>query len=173
MLDRRFLYIGLVLVFWQSRAANANDSAVDGEDERVGGIQAVIVTARRIEENSQHVPIAVTVVSGRELQDHGLFTTETMGQLAPGLTVTQAFGSRDLAYFNIRGQLFGVVNYFDEVPITNPQPGSIKPQAGLYSPLTIDSSGTAGHAFRPQCHRRGHFVYSEHSDEQFHGRCVG
>jgi iron complex outermembrane receptor protein len=67
-----------------------------------------------------------------------MFTKEALGQLAPGLTVTQAYGSRDLAYFNIRGQLFGVVNYFDEVPITNPQPGSIKPQSGLYSPLTID-----------------------------------
>ena len=140
MLNRPFLYIGLLLSLWQPRAANANESAaMDAMDDREGGIQAVIVTARRVEEDSQHVPVAVTVVSGGQLQDHGLFTTESLGQLAPGLTVTQAFGSRDLAYFNIRGQLFGVVNYFDEVPITNPQPGSIKPQAGLYSPLTIDA----------------------------------
>ncbi len=131
MLNRPFLYIGLLLALWQPRAANANESAMDDVDDREGGIQAVTVTARRVEEDSQHVPVAVTVVSGSQLQDHGLFTTESLGQLAPDLTVTQAFGSRDLAYFNIRGQLFGVVNYFDEVPITNPQPGSIKPRAGL------------------------------------------
>ncbi len=105
------------------------------------GIQPITVTARRITEDLQRVPIAITVVSGPALQNNGLFTTEAFGQMAPGLTVTQAYESRDLAYFNIRGQLFGVVNYFDEVPITNPQPGSIKPQAALYSPLTVDSAG--------------------------------
>ncbi len=105
MLNQPFLYIGLLLALWQPRAANANESAMDAVDDREGGIQAVTVTARRVEEDSQHVPVAVTVVSGSQLQDHGLFTTESLGQLAPGLTVTQAFGSRDLAYFNIRGQL--------------------------------------------------------------------
>ncbi len=86
MLNRPFLYIGLLLALWQPRAANANESAMDAVDDREGGIQAVTVTARRVEEDSQHVPVAVTVVSGSQLQDHGLFTTESLGQLAPGLT---------------------------------------------------------------------------------------
>jgi iron complex outermembrane receptor protein len=118
----------------------ADDRLDTGNTDESFGIQTITVTARRIEENIQRVPIAVTVVSGTVLQDNGVFTTESFGQLAPGLTVTQAYGTRDLAYFNIRGQLFGVVNYFDEVPITNPQPGSIKPQASLYSPLTVDAA---------------------------------
>lgn len=102
------------------------------------GIHEITVTARRIEENVQRVPIAITAIPGPDLQGRGIFSTEAFGQMAPGLTVTQVNGSRDLAFFNIRGQLFGVVNYFDEVPITNPQPGSIKPQSALYSPLTVD-----------------------------------
>jgi iron complex outermembrane receptor protein len=119
--------------------ANGEDQSAPGSE--VGfGILPIAVTARRIEENIQRVPVAITVVPGNVLQDNGVFTTEAFGQMAPGLTVTQAYGSRDLAYFNIRGQLFGVVNYFDEVPITNPQPGSIKPQAALYSPLTVDAA---------------------------------
>jgi iron complex outermembrane recepter protein len=139
MLPCRRAHIALTFALLQCRIAFAEDSLPSTLSDEGFGIQAITVTARRIEEDSQRVPIAVTVVSGSTLSDRGLFTTETFGQLAPGLTVTQAFGSRDLAYFNIRGQLFGVVNYFDEVPITNPQPGSIKPQAGLYSPLVIDA----------------------------------
>lgn len=125
-------------VFSSALATQVDDSYPS--DYRGVGVGEVVVTARRVEENIQRVPIAITEVPAAELQDHAVFGTEAFGQMAPGLTVTQVNGSRDLAFFNIRGQMFGVVNYFDEVPISNPQPGSIKPQSALYSPLTVDVS---------------------------------
>src|SRR5450432_1238840 len=106
MLHSRSAYIALAIALLQCRISVGEDRLGSTTSDEGFGIQAITVTARRIEEDIQRVPIAVTVVSGSALQDHGLFTAESFGQMAPGLTVTQAFGSRDLAYFNIRGQLF-------------------------------------------------------------------
>ena len=128
--------LGLVVAI-SCAVAEPEENSENPEDAGFG-LHEITVTARRVQEDNQRVPIAITVIPGSTLQDRGVFTTEDFGQMAPGLTVTQAYGSRDQAFFNIRGQLFGVVNYFDEVPITNPQPGSIKPQSALYAPLTVD-----------------------------------
>jgi iron complex outermembrane recepter protein len=139
-MHRLQLFFGAFAVVGAISCATADpQERSDIADEDGFGIREITVTARRVQEDNQRVPIAITVIPGAELQDRGVFTTETFGQMAPGLTVTQAYGSRDDAFFNIRGQLFGVVNYFDEVPITNPQPGSIRPQSALYSPLTLDA----------------------------------
>jgi len=45
----------------------------------------VIVTARRVEENQQDIPIAVTAFSGAKLEERQIFITSSLDQLVPNL----------------------------------------------------------------------------------------
>jgi iron complex outermembrane recepter protein len=97
-----------------------------------GGLEVVVVTARRREETLQNVPVAITVISGSELEARHLVDTTDLGHLAPSLNVSGQI--RDDAQFFMRGQGPGVINagqhnftsvatYFDEVPAVIAGPG--------------------------------------------------
>ncbi len=91
----------------------------------------VIVTARRVEENQQTVPVAVTVVAPQVIQNYGSFNSYNLSKIVPGLAANPYFNSRDTATFTIRGQsqtfatLFpAVIPYFAEVPLKTLAQGS-------------------------------------------------
>lgn len=51
-------------------------------------IETVIVTARRVEENLQDTPVSVTVLSGDELDERQIFSSENLAQVVPNLSFT-------------------------------------------------------------------------------------
>ncbi|HLK23938.1 MAG TPA: TonB-dependent receptor [Caulobacteraceae bacterium] len=65
-----------------------------------GGAPAVVVTAERRVVNLQAAPIAATVVSGRQLQQRGVYNVDQLQFISPSLTVTDYGLGED---FNIRG----------------------------------------------------------------------
>jgi iron complex outermembrane recepter protein len=104
-------------------SSNGNDSVL-GE---------IIVTARRKEENSQTVPVSVTVVSASTLAQQDIETTNDLQRLVPG-TILNGAGSLSNSTYTIRGQgksvtgpgLPSVITYVNEVPL---------PSIGSYAPL--------------------------------------
>lgn len=58
------------------------------EEESGRGIETIVVTAQKREQNLQDVPIVVTAVSGQLLQDTGVKDIKDLTLVAPGLTVT-------------------------------------------------------------------------------------
>jgi len=81
-------------------AAEASDAAAaDAAAEDAG--EPIVVTARRRAENSQDVPIAISVVDGAALDRSGNFTLNQVQQLVPSLQVT-SFNPRN-TNVNIRG----------------------------------------------------------------------
>jgi iron complex outermembrane receptor protein len=96
-----------------------------------GAVEKVIVTARRRSEDVQKVPVAVTVVSGRDLRTTDTKSAIDLQNLAPSLSVAANLGSRDSDVFSIRGQSQpfggadpGVQTYFAEVPFGASGPGN-------------------------------------------------
>ncbi|SFS09423.1 TonB-dependent receptor [Sphingomonas jatrophae] len=96
------------------------------------GVGDIVVTARRREESLQSVPVAITAVSGQDLETRGVRSVDDLQRAVPGLNVTGQ--RRDEANFYIRGQGPGVINsgqrnftsvatYFAEVPTTIGGPG--------------------------------------------------
>ena len=92
----------------------------------------IIVTARRVEERLQDVPVAVTAIQGENLQKLGITTTVDLRQAVPSLTVTNAAGRPATPLYSLRGQRGNdqvftqdppVAAYLDEVLIT-PSAGS-------------------------------------------------
>lgn len=68
-----------------------------------GGIDEIIVTARKTEENLSDAPVAVSVVSAEKIADLGLNSIDDFAKQATGISFSQAFG-RSTDRPVIRGQ---------------------------------------------------------------------
>lgn len=93
----------------------------------------IVVTARRVSENQQDVPMSLTAISGAELREKDVQSVTDLQKLVPSLTVNTGL-SRNNTTFAIRGQrgsastagLGGgpsVVPYFLEAPVYASGPG--------------------------------------------------
>ena len=96
----------------------------------VSGIEQIVVTARRREENLQNVPVAITALTAEQLQEQNVRTLEDMTAYVPNIKVNagRATSSTINAYIRGVGQndpLWGfepgVGIYMDDVYIARPQ----------------------------------------------------
>ena len=93
--------------------------------EASGGVEEIIVTARRVSENIQKVPIAITAISPTQLEKRSIFNDTDLQSAVPGLVIHQS-GSANQFNYAIRGQSVdtytnsppAVVVYVNDVPIT-------------------------------------------------------
>ena len=56
-----------------------------------GGLEEIVVTAQRREENLQDVPIAVTVVTGEVIEEGGFADLEDLSSFLPNVTINDGF----------------------------------------------------------------------------------
>ncbi|HKT15719.1 MAG TPA: TonB-dependent receptor [Allosphingosinicella sp.] len=85
---RRGTALGLVLVAAHcgglgAGAAWAQAPSTANEDR----VEEIVVTANKRSENIQKVPIAITAVTGKRLEDVGITSTQDLAQVVPGLTI--------------------------------------------------------------------------------------
>jgi iron complex outermembrane receptor protein len=101
------------------------DVAASSSDSSGGtpGLEEIIVTARRRDENLQVVPISVAVLNAAQLDQQSVLTASDLSRVVPGLSIQSTAGNRADTTFSIRGQgetfgeaAPGVVPYFAEVP---------------------------------------------------------
>ncbi len=79
------------------------------------GLEEIVVTARRRNEDIQTVPIAITLLSGEDLRGKQVETVADLQHFVPSLIALNAT-NRDSDQLSIRG-LPGVVAYFAEAPV--------------------------------------------------------
>jgi len=83
-------------------------------------IEEIIVTAQRREQNLQDVPMAITAITGADLEKIGAFTFEQFAHKVPNLSYgTVGDGASDTRSISIRG-IFGAGTtgfYLDDTPI--------------------------------------------------------
>jgi len=120
-----------------AEGAPADAAPADPAQSSDSGLQEVTVTARRIEERNQDVPIAITAFSTEQLREQHINEAQDLQALVPSLIVGQnGQGIRDAPTFTMRGQgaTFegspGVVVYMNEVP--------------LPAPITLSNQGAPG-----------------------------
>jgi iron complex outermembrane recepter protein len=101
------------------------DLAASSSDASGGtpGLEEIIVTARRRDENLQVVPISVAVLNATQLDQQSVLTASDLSRVVPGLSIESTAANRADTTFSIRGQgetfgeaAPGVVPYFAEVP---------------------------------------------------------
>ena len=67
-----------------------------------GDLTEIIVTARRVEERAQDVPISMAIFNQRTLNDRNVVTSGDLAAITPSMSVDSEFG-QDLTSFSIRG----------------------------------------------------------------------
>src|SRR5688572_28247089 len=97
--------------------------AAQGQPSSDGTLEEVIVTARRVEENLQDTPLAVSVFSGDALTARQIFETTELDQLVPNL---QFADNAPLAGNNSSSQVF-----IRGIGQTDPT-STVDPGVGLY-----------------------------------------
>ena len=65
-------------------------------------VEEIVVTANKVEENVQDVPIAITAISGERLAQSGVASLENIGKLAPSVTFRKGNTAANSALF-LRG----------------------------------------------------------------------
>jgi iron complex outermembrane receptor protein len=109
--------------------APAEAAATGGSED----LSEIIVTARRVEERAQDVPISMTIFTQRALTDRNIVSAGDLAAVTPGLAVDNEFG-QDVTSFAIRGfvqQLNttpSVAVYFDDA--VGPRGGAVGEPAG-------------------------------------------
>ena len=92
------LRLSIYLIFIVSVLPIINAAA---EEESRGGIEEVIVTAQRVEESLQDVPLAVTAFTGSMMEDKQIITPSDLQMNTPNVSFTATnFGNSS---FSIRG----------------------------------------------------------------------
>lgn len=85
-------------------APSADDTAQDGQGSS-GGLGDIIVTARRVAENLQDVPVAVTAFSGQDLQNQNVQSVQDLGRFTPGMQMRSGSSSSSAVTITVRGQV--------------------------------------------------------------------
>jgi len=67
-------------------------------------LSEIVVTARKVQENLQDVPVAVTVQTGEQLAAQGVTRLNEIGRIAPGFTVREGSTTPTAMTLVIRGQ---------------------------------------------------------------------
>ena len=67
-------------------------------------LEEVVVTARKVTENLQDVPVAVTAISGEGLLRQNAVRISDMASIAPGLTIKPGSSNASAINLQIRGQ---------------------------------------------------------------------
>jgi iron complex outermembrane receptor protein len=110
----------------QSVPIASAEPAVTANNETDNDLTEIIVTARRVEESQQSVPVTITAVTGEQLKEQQVQRLDDLKFLAPSLQVTGTGvgGEGAFADFSLRGvsrQLntdVVVQSYLNEVPVT-------------------------------------------------------
>lgn len=111
--------------------ASAQDRQ-DTADIGAATLEEILVTARRVSESLQNVPIAVTAITPADIEEKQLSSVTDLQRIVPSLYINAQ--TRDQAQLTLRGQgpgpitggnrnLPGVVTYFAEVPTESAGPG--------------------------------------------------
>ncbi|MCB2076859.1 MAG: Plug domain-containing protein, partial [Novosphingobium sp.] len=99
MTNRHFMQ-GLLAA--SSLVTLASAPAFAQEDAGYSDADAIVVTARRIEESLQDVPISITVFDQEQIDNRNVTTATDLATYTPSLTSNNRFGP-DKASFVIRG----------------------------------------------------------------------
>lgn len=97
--------LALGLAAMASPALAQASEGQSGAETRVGGLEDIVVTARRVSENLQDVPVAVTAFSGDTLVKQNATLVADIARSTPSLVFREANSSPAASTITLRGQV--------------------------------------------------------------------
>lgn len=86
-----------------------SDETTRSESASSGGLEEIVVTARKVAENNQDVPVAITAFTGESLQQQNAVRVQDIARLTPGLAIREGTSTNSTLIFSLRGQVQGDV----------------------------------------------------------------
>ncbi|MGX7894925.1 TonB-dependent receptor [Tsuneonella sp. HG222] len=109
--------LGVAAVAFPAAAQDTQPTVNDPvQDTDEGGITDIVVTAQRVEENSQRVPIAVDVIEPAQLVQQNVIRAEDLSRISPSLSA--AGGGGPTTVFFVRGVGNATVNGYSDPAIS-------------------------------------------------------
>lgn len=78
--------------------ADSNNQSTD-----VAGLKPIVVTAQRVAENLQNVPVAVTAISASQIANEQIVSVSDIGNTIPNVSMQTQFGEPATPFLTIRG----------------------------------------------------------------------
>ncbi|MDE2874387.1 MAG: TonB-dependent receptor plug domain-containing protein, partial [Gemmatimonadota bacterium] len=133
MYKRAIFVVGTAVAAASMAAPPARAQDPPPDPDSVVRLKPLVVTARNREELLQSVPLAVSALSGRDLELGQVGTTDLLGQILPNVNFKHSgalAGTKSAAQFYIRG-----VGQRDFLPVTDP--GVAVYIDGIYMPRSV------------------------------------
>ncbi|MBK7249505.1 MAG: TonB-dependent receptor [Gammaproteobacteria bacterium] len=86
-------------------ACGAGTGVVCAEESGPAVLEEVIVTAQKREEKLQDVPISITAIAGKQLEDRGVQSVAGLNAIAPNVIFRESPGSSLISIIGIRGSV--------------------------------------------------------------------
>jgi len=113
-------WLGLLWMPFMGGTAAASDAAEPstGSVTQTGQVQEIVITARKVQEPLQQVPISVTALSERAIRQNDIIALDQIRDLVPNLDVGVTAGSTTATNIYIRG--VGTYDYqiYTDAPVT-------------------------------------------------------
>ena len=104
MKDRLLMLTALLSsAAWSGQALAQNENMPAGQTARDGGLQDIVVTARRQSESLQKTPIAITALDTAAIEKANVQQIDKIAQIAPNLVIQPTSGYTGAAAVFIRG----------------------------------------------------------------------
>src|ERR1700677_1932138 len=120
-------------------AAPAADTGAEAGSQH-GQLEEIVVTARKVQEQLQRVPISITALSPEAIQQHDIVSLDQVRDLVPNLDVGVTAGSTTAANIYIRG--VGTYDYqiYTDAPVTTYIDGVLnaRPDATLFEVADLE-----------------------------------
>lgn len=92
-------------------SAMAQSDSADKREDNAFSMSEIVVTARKVEERLQDVPLAISVFGKREMDRLGIISAADIGALTPGLLYEKDFGRRfDRPVIRGQSNILGAAN---------------------------------------------------------------
>lgn len=93
------------LIFLPTIATAQENDVPDQAAEYSDGLKEIVVQARKVSENLQDVPVAVTAFSGADLTNQGFQQFEDLANFTPGMVIRSGAAAPSSTVIALRGQL--------------------------------------------------------------------
>ena len=128
-----FASLGLASSGGAAEAPAADSADAGAADASDGGLQEVVVTARKRAENNQETPVSITAMSGEDLTNRAVFAIQDLAAVTPSLSIQQSPYDTLGSYLGIRGQ------QQTDIVITQTPPVGVYVD-GVYYPTSLGTS---------------------------------
>lgn len=97
--------LAVVILAGLAVPAQAQNRTPDEAEDSAAGLEEIIVQARRVSENLQDVPVAVTAFSGDDIVRQSLLRVQELGRFTPGLQIRPGATTPSAITITLRGQV--------------------------------------------------------------------